>query len=237
MSFHQIKAVFFDAAGTLFTVNGSVGDIYARLAHAYGKEVAVEDLEAGFRRCFATAPAMAFPGAAPEQIHTLEKRWWYDLVQGVFASLGPFPQFDAYFAALFAYFARPDAWRLYPETVETLIALRTRGLRLGVISNFDSRLFGLLEGFGIAGFFDPIVISTQAGYAKPAVEIFTQALAQHHLCSEEAVHVGDSLQMDVAGASAAGLLPVFVDRHGAEGETGSYLRVKNLAELLTIIGA
>ena len=49
MPSRQIKAVFFDAAGTLFTVNGSVGEIYARLARAYGKEVAVTDLEAGFR--------------------------------------------------------------------------------------------------------------------------------------------------------------------------------------------
>lgn len=233
----QITSVFFDAAGTLFTVNGSVGEIYARLAHAYGKEVAVKDLEAGFRRCFATAPPMAFPGVSPAQIHTREKQWWYDLVHSVFAPLGPFPQFDAYFAALFAYFARPEAWRLYPETVETLTALHARGLLLGVISNFDSRLFGLLEGFGISRFFDPIVISTRAGYAKPAVEIFAQALARHELRPGETAHVGDSLPIDIAGASAAGLLPVFVDRQGTEEETGSYLRVTNLMELLPILGA
>lgn len=236
MASQQIKAVFFDAAGTLFTVNGSVGEIYTRLARTYGKEVAVQDLEAGFRRCFATAPPMAFPGTLPEQVLTLEKQWWYDLVQSVFAPLGPFPQFAAYFDALFAYFARTEAWQLYPETADTLTALHARGLRLGVISNFDSRLFRLLDGFAISCFFDPIVISTQAGYAKPAVEIFTQALAQHNLRSEEAVHVGDSLQMDIAGASAAGLLPVFIDRRGTEEETESYLRVKNLAELLTILG-
>ena len=235
MPSRQIKAVFFDAAGTLFTVNGSVGEIYARLARAYGKEVAVTDLEAGFRRCFAATPAMAFPGASPDQLHMLEKQWWRDLVQNVFAPLGPFPQFAAYFDALFACFARAEAWQLYPETVETLTALKTRGLRLGIISNFDSRLFGLLEGLGIAHFFDPVVISTRAGYAKPAGEIFTQALAYHDLRPDEALHVGDSYSADIMGAQAAGLTPVFVDRRGKDQATDSYLRVKSLAELLDIV--
>jgi len=74
MPLRSIKAVFFDAAGTLFGVNGSVGEIYALLAREHGKEISVADLEAGFRRCFANAPAMAFPGAPPEQLPTLEKQ-------------------------------------------------------------------------------------------------------------------------------------------------------------------
>ena len=235
MSSRQIKAVFFDAAGTLFTVNGSVGEVYARLAREHGKEVAVKDLETGFRRCFTATPAMAFPGVSPEQILALEKQWWRDLVQNVFAPLGSFPKFAAYFDALFACFARPETWQLYPETVETLIALKARGLHLGIISNFDSRLFGLLEGLSIAHFFDPVVISTQAGYAKPAVEIFAQALSYHNLHPSEALHVGDSLQADIAGAKVAGLTAVLVDRRGKDQGTDDYHRVKSLAELLTVI--
>jgi putative hydrolase of the HAD superfamily len=237
MASQRLKAVFFDAAGTLFTVNGSVGETYARLAREHGKAVAVEDLEAGFRRSFAATPAMAFPGAAPEQIPTLEKQWWRDLVQQVFAPLGPFPQFAAYFEALFACFARPDAWRLYPETTETLTALKARGLSLGIISNFDSRLFGLLEGLGIAHFFDPVVISTRAGAAKPEAAIFTQALAHHGLRPDEALHVGDSYDADIVGARAAGLLPILVARRGTSQNTGDALTVKSLVDLLAIVDA
>ncbi|MBI3302154.1 MAG: HAD-IA family hydrolase [Deltaproteobacteria bacterium] len=235
MPSRQIRAVFFDAAGTLFTVNGSVGEIYARLAREHSKEVAVADLEAGFRRCFAATPAMAFPGASPEQILVLEKQWWRDLVQNVFAPLGPFPEFAAYFDALFACFARPDAWRLYPETLEILTALQDRGLLLGIISNFDSRLFGLLEGLGLARFFDPVVISTQAGAAKPETAIFTRALAHHGLRPDDALHIGDSYDADIVGAQSAGLTPVLVDRRGHDQGTDSYLRVRTLAELLAII--
>src|SRR5215475_2865899 len=139
MPARSLKAIFFDAAGTLFTVNGSVGEIYARLARDYGKEVAASDLEAGFRRCFPVSPPMAFPGAAPTQLRDLEKQWWRTLVQNVFAPLGLFPRFDDYFEALFRCFAQAEAWNLYPETTETLIALKGLGLRLGIISNFDSR--------------------------------------------------------------------------------------------------
>ncbi len=234
MSSHRIKSIFFDAAGTLFTVNGSVGEIYARIAREHGKEVSVKDLEAGFRRCFAAAPPMAFPGAAPERILELEKKWWRDVVQDVFVPLGPFPRFAEYFDVLFAYFARTEAWQLYPETLKTLVALHDRGFKLGVISNFDSRLFGLLDGFGISRFFDPIIISTQAGAAKPEVEIFAQALAVHNLRPEETLHIGDSLHADIAGAQAAGLLPVLVDRQGKEPAADHYQSVKSLVELLAV---
>lgn len=231
----HVKAIFFDAAGTLFSVNGSVGDIYARIAHDYGKEVAAADLEIGFRRCFAAAPPMAFPGAEPEQLLTLEKHWWRTLVQKAFAPLGPFPAFHAYFEALFNFFARADAWLLYPETRSTLAALQDQGFRLGVISNFDSRLFDILDGFGIARFFDPIVISTRAGAAKPDRRIFARALTQARVEAQEALHVGDSYEADVVGAQQTRLTPVFINRSGKHQSTDGYLQVKNLAELLTIL--
>jgi putative hydrolase of the HAD superfamily len=235
MSLREVKAIFFDAAGTLFTVNGSVGDIYARLAHEHGKDVAIADLEAGFRRYFATAPPMAFPGASSEEISTLEKQWWKTLVQGVFVPLGGFPRFDEYFDALFAFFARAEAWRLYPETLATLEALKNRGFIIGVISNFDSRLFNILDGFGIARFFDPIVISTQAGAAKPEQGIFTQALARAGVLAEEALHVGDSYEADVVGARAAGLASALVDRRAQEKKANNYFTIGSLKDLLELI--
>lgn len=235
MRLRPIKAVFFDAAGTLFGVNGSVGEIYAHLARAHGKEIAAADLEAGFRRSFANAPAMAFPGAPPEQLPALEKQWWRDVVWNVFAPLGPFPRFTDYFDALFARFAEADAWALYPETLEVLTALQARGLLLGVISNFDSRLFGLLQGLGLARFFAPVVISIQAGAAKPEAAIFHQALAYHGLRPDEALHIGDSYEADVVGARAAGLTPVWVDRRAPAPSTGNYFRAKSLAEIPAIL--
>jgi putative hydrolase of the HAD superfamily len=235
MASSRVRAIFFDAAGTLFTVNGSVGEIYAHLAREHGKEVSVSDLEAGFRRCFADAPPMAFPEASADQILVLEKQWWRNIVHDVFAPLGSFPRFADYFEVLFSYFARTEAWQLYPETLATVTALADRGLRLGVISNFDSRLFGLLDGFDLTRFFDPIVISTHAGAAKPEGAIFAQALARLQLRPEEALHVGDSLSADILGARAVGITPVLVDRKATTEKMSDYVRINSLAELSRIV--
>ncbi len=231
------RAVFFDASGTLLHVNGSVGETYARLAREYGQTVSVQALEAGFRRCFATAPPMAFPGAEADQIPHLEKAWWHDVVQQVFAPLGPFPAFEAYFQALYDFFAAPQAWQLYPETRRTLTALQARDYRLGVISNFDARLFGVLDGLGIGHFFDPIVASTRAGAAKPAPAIFQHALAAHDLRPQEALHIGDSYEMDVVGARQAGLTAVLFERSIRAQGTDAALVVNRLDELLGLLEA
>lgn len=210
----QKTTVFFDAAGTLLTVNGSVGEHYAVLARAYGKDVAPHEIEAGFRRSFPNAPPLAFPGAPAAKLTELEHAWWRAVVRDIFASFGPFPRFDDYFDALYEAFAQPEAWRLYPETRATLDTLRDRGYRLGVISNFDIRLFGLLDGLGIAGHFDPIVASSRAGAAKPDPAIFRHALTKCGANAEQAVHIGDTYELDVLGAHAAGVAAIFIDRVG-----------------------
>lgn len=235
MSARRIRAVFFDAAGTLLTVRGSVGEIYAQLARVYGKEATAAQLEERFRRCFPRMPALAFPSAAPEHIPELERQWWHDLVQRIFTPLGPFPSFAAYFDALFTRFAHPDAWQLYADTEETLHQLGQRGFRLGIISNFDSRLFGILEGLGIAPLFDTVIISTRAGAAKPAREIFLQALSSLGVAAEEAVHVGDSYDADVVGARAAGLLPVLLERHPLRAAPPHDVTIRSLAELPAVL--
>lgn len=210
----QKTTVFFDAAGTLLTVDGSVGERYAVLAREYGKDVAPHEIEAGFRRSFPNAPPLAFPGAPAAKLAELEHTWWRSVVRDVFAGFGPFPNFDDYFDALYAAFAQPEAWRLYPETRATLDALRDRGYRLGVISNFDARLFGLLDGLGIAGHFDPIIASSRAGAAKPDPAIFRRALTKCGANAEQAVHVGDTYELDVLGARTAGVAAILIDRVG-----------------------
>lgn len=229
-----IKAVFFDAAGTLIRTARPVGESYALLGQKYGMEVSAAEMRERFRADFSSAPPLAFPGAAREELPDLERDWWKGLVRKICQPLGPFPRFDDYFSELFHYFSRTEAWSLYPETVETLAALKDRGLLLAVISNFDSRLFGILEGLGISSWFDSVLISSRMGFAKPAPEIFHKALALHRLEAEEALHVGDSPDKDAAGATGAGLTGVLLDRNG-KSSSEIFPRVRNLKEILTLI--
>lgn len=231
-----IKAVFFDAAGTLIRTARPVGESYASIAKKYGVEVSPGEATRRFRECFCSAPPLAFPPAAPGEIQTKERQWWRDLVCRVFEIYGPFDHFEDCFSELFTYFSRAESWSLYPEVVETLKSLKERGLTVGVVSNFDSRLLKILEGLGLNPWIDSIVISSRAGFAKPSPEIFRNALALHDLEPLEAIHVGDSLEKDVLGARTAGLGAVWLDRTG-KATSAALPRIANLRELFPLIGA
>lgn len=204
--------VFFDAAGTLIKPARRVGDSYAAIAAKYGKSVTPTELFERFRVSFDDAPPLAFPGAAAEEIQVLEKRWWKRVVAQVFEPWGEFADFDNYFDELFAYYAQPEAWLLYPEVEGTLAALKQRGVELAVISNFDSRLVRILDGLGIGKSFAEIFVSSAVGYAKPRPEIFNFALARLQLSAAQAIHIGDSESHDLNGANNAGLRALIVDR-------------------------
>src|SRR5579859_3363908 len=208
----MLKVIFFDAAGTLFEPRDPVGATYAQVARNYGIETKAETMDAAFRRVFRHSSGLAFgPGHGAAELRDLERRWWRELVAASFKGLGYFSDFGAYFDELFALFADPATWRIDPESLPTLRRLRTRGFSLGMISNFDHRLYHILEGLGLGAQFASITISSEAGYAKPSPEIFRIALAKHGISADEALHVGDSEHLDIAGATAAGIAAVLID--------------------------
>jgi putative hydrolase of the HAD superfamily len=232
----RCKIIFFDAAGTLMRPVSPIGQSYGLLAARYGMNVPPAEISARFRARFAAAPPLAFPGAASGEIKTLEYAWWKNLVLKVFEPYGAFPRFEEYFAELFAYFAKAESWALFPEALDTLSALKKKGLTLAVISNFDSRLFAILQGLGVSSSFESIVISSRAGHAKPDPRIFQHALALHRADASEALHIGDSPDKDAAAAKNAGLTGVLLDRK-ARPQSNSRLTVRNLAGLLPLVDA
>jgi putative hydrolase of the HAD superfamily len=229
-----IKAIFFDAAGTLIKPARRVGETYAVLAQKYGVEPSAAEITERFRLCFHSAPPLAFPGTPATRIEDLERAWWKELVRRVFEPWDGVQRFDDYFAELFAYFAQPDAWALYPEVAETLPVLERRGLVLSVISNFDSRLIGILQGLGAAHWFEHIFVSSRVGYAKPDRQIFHTALERHSLEAGDALHVGDSEEKDLLGANRAGLKGVLVERNGA-GNSNLSPRITSLRSIPSLL--
>jgi putative hydrolase of the HAD superfamily len=234
----QIKAVFFDAAGTLFETREPVGKTYARIARAYGIDATAEAINDAFRQTFHDAEPLAFgAGRKPDELRRLEREWWRGLVAKTFAGLGRFIDFDAYFNSLFEFFADPAQWIADPEALPTLKTLRERGLTLGVISNFDYRLYRILDGLALSRWFDSITISSEAGYAKPSAKLFETALQQHRLAPGEALHVGDSEHLDLLGASAAGLAAALIDRKMTEciALAGRIARVSSLGDTIELM--
>lgn len=119
----------------------------------------------------------------------------------------------------------------YDDAAPALAALRERGLRLVCVSNWDYELESVLERVGLAGLFDDLVVSAAVGARKPDPEIFARALEVAGCEAAEAVHVGDS-DDDVAGAVAAGVRVLRIDREGAAGDLASLAELPAaLAEL------
>lgn len=227
-----MKAVLFDAAGTLFRVRGSVGEAYASVAARHGMTADPQAIEDRFRAAFRNMPPMCFPTAAAEHLQEAELAWWRQVVRSAFAGF-EFDDFERFFRDLFAYFAQPDSWELFPDVLPALRGLRARHLRLAVVSNFDSRLPPICEGLEIASFFDAIVASSQVGYAKPDPRIFAVALERVGVRPQDALHVGDSEGLDVKGAQAAGLRAILIDRGGVASNPND--RIRDLRGLSSVV--
>jgi putative hydrolase of the HAD superfamily len=213
-----IKAIFFDAVGTLFDVKGSVGQVYVTYAKKYGIPDTVEmvtTLNKTFKETMKTMPPPIFSVERPEKLKQCERLWWFDVVHAVFYRVGMFEGFDDFFDEVFEGFGQATHWQLYPETLEVLTQLKERGFELGIITNFDSRFFQVARALDIQQFFDSVTISSLAGAAKPASKIFSYALEQHMLTPDEVLHVGDHRIEDFEGAQQAGLHTVLIDRSGS----------------------
>ncbi len=231
------QAIFFDAVGTLFGIQGSVGQIYGDFAAQVGVVVDPQALNQAFFQSFASAPKLNTPANSPDHLVVLERAWWEEIAANSFAKLGvleQFGDFSAFFPTLFDHFALADPWYVYEETLPTLSQLHQAGIRLGVLSNFDSRLYPVLKALNLADFFDSVTISTHTGYAKPDPEIFQLALSTHQLAPNQAWHVGDSWSEDVLGAAAAGLGAIWLNRDkGSIPDLGIALRVITALSELT----
>lgn len=210
----QPKVIFLDAVGTLFGVKGSVGDVYADIAAQFGVTVAADNLNKAFFQSFKVASAPIFPDSKPEEIPAREFEWWSAIAQNTFQQAGVFNQFSdfsAFFNQLYAHFATAEPWFIYPDVQPALQHWQQLGIELGVLSNFDSRLYSVLPALDLANFAS-ITISTEVGAAKPDPQIFAAALDKHNCPAQSAWHIGDSWQEDYQGANAAGLRAIWLQR-------------------------
>jgi putative hydrolase of the HAD superfamily len=111
-------------------------------------------------------------------------------------------------------------FRAFPEVRVALRDYRDRGLRLVVVSNWDVSLHDRLRELGLTPLLAGVLTSAEAGARKPSAAIFERALGLAGVGSAEAIHVGDSIDEDVAGAEGAGIDAVLVRRDGSAGPTG-----------------
>ncbi|URR35951.1 HAD family hydrolase [Thermosynechococcus sp. HN-54] len=207
------QLITLDAVGTLFGLRESVGTVYGRFAAATGVQVDPAALDVAFFKAFKAAPPCAFPELEAAQRAEAELRWWQGVAAETFRRAGvldQFADFDRFFAPVFAYYATAEPWFVYQDVLPALKDWQAQDIPLRVVSNFDSRLYGVLEALGLAPFFKEVWISSEVGAAKPDRLIFERAVASY--ATSQVWHIGDSWEDDVLGAQGAGLQAIWLRR-------------------------
>ncbi|MCE9583936.1 MAG: HAD family hydrolase [Planctomycetes bacterium] len=196
----MLKAVFFDAAGTLIRPAPSYGAVYSRVTALFGMRIPAKFFEAELPRAFR---AVDWPLRTNSET---EMRLWQDVTRKMYEALPADLPFLEWYGAIYNAFGRADAWAVEPGAAETLKELRHLGLRTAVVSNWDERLLPVLDGLGLAPQIDRVFVAAQVGWRKPAPDIFRHACRQLDIEPAEALHIGDSASEDVAAARASGLV-------------------------------
>lgn len=200
----MIRAIFFDAVGTLFHLSGTVGQHYALVGSEVGLALDAHQLDNAFHAAWKKMPERAAIIGPREND---DKGWWRELVDLVLNEVAPSLSEidrDNFFEIAYDHFAEPGVWELYSEVRDVLKQLQPR-FQLAVISNFDGRLRFILQHLGISSFFAHIFISSEIGADKPDREIYRRALKVIDLKPTEVLHVGDDPKRDWKAASDAGL--------------------------------
>jgi len=225
-----LECVLFDAVDTLLAPAPSFQGRFVAVAAEHGvplEEAAVD----------AAIAAAAREAAWPEDWTdpATQRAFWTEFYRDVLSGLGHQggPELAE---ALFRAFSDPAAYRLFDDVRPALDELAGRGLTLGLVSNFEPWLDEVLALQGIHGRFAAVAVSGKLGVAKPDPRIFKAALDEAGADPGATVHVGDQPVNDVAGAMAAGITPVLIDRFGRHPDAGGAHRVEDLGGLLELVG-
>ena len=188
------RALLLDVGLTMLHLSEPVEELYHRLALPFG----ISRPPAEVLAAFAVAMKEPVQGIRYEG----DGRGFWRRV--VIASTGV--EHPEFLERVYSHYGEASAWRLAPDARSCIVAAKATGAKVGVVSNWDLRLRGLLTDLELYDLFDEIVVSAEEGVEKPDPAIFHRAFERLGVRPEDAVHVGDSEEHDVAGARAAGCM-------------------------------
>jgi putative hydrolase of the HAD superfamily len=222
--------LFFDVGGTLLHFRPSFAAVFG----AACRDLGLEPGDAGWDA--AVRAARAAVGGVPDPVDlTANRRWWHAFYAEFFRLHGA-ALADEHAETLWSRHRAGEWLEPAEDTISTLDALASAGHAMGVISNWDDTLDEILGRHRLRDYFEVVVTSCDAGHAKPHGEIFRAALEAARVAPRDAVHVGDDVEADVAGARAAGIRPVLIGDARADAIVPPPERIASLAGLLRLPG-
>jgi putative hydrolase of the HAD superfamily len=234
-----LRAVFFDFADTLFSSRDLREAQLVQLravAEAIGAQSTDQELRAAFRlgmgvgyRAVATRPAYLH-----RELFARSYRATAEALGGTLDAAACDALVDRQYAATL------EAARLRPDCLDTLRALRARGLHTQIVSNIDDeQLDGLVARLGLADLVDAWTSSETAGSCKPDPRIYQVALAAAGCHAGQVLFVGDTVEHDIVGPRTQGMrtaLLVIDDRPGASDGGADYV-IDRLGEVVELVDA
>lgn len=221
-----VRAILFDAGGTLIHLDGE------RICRAAGVDI---DAVAFGRAAAHGAKEMgAWIRTHPESTDAERLPRFLDAILERLG-IGEPDRRRAAAKAVAAEHARANLWsHAEAGAAETLAELRRRGYRVGVVSNADGRVRGLLASAGLLPHLEVVIDSSEVGVEKPDPRIFVAATDRLGVPPADCVYVGDIYAVDVLGARAAGMRAILIGPGEAESDVE---RISGLSELLNLFPA
>jgi len=231
----SLQAIFFDVGNTLIYAHPSVSEVCRQVLERAGH---VRDLHAIDSLMPLVDAYYEDRYRADDTFWTSEEETssvWVGMYSMLCRELGIEEDAATLARAVYDEFESAERWRLYEDVVPAFERARGRGMRVGIISNWDSRLVRLMQALGVSDLLDTVVSSADVGLRKPDPRIFELACANVGVSPNASVHVGDHVYADVLGASAAGMRAVLIDRHGVQTDDGP-APIRSLDELENALG-
>lgn len=226
-----IEMVFFDAGETLLRPHPSFAELFAVTCKDYGVEIEPDEVRrirselAPHLLELAEESGVDKPSLFPDRSY----EFWGYVYRRFLAEHGIVD--EGLVRRLFDVFSDMNSYKLYDDSLSTLIELQDRGHRLGLISNFEGWLEKLLIELEVGHLFDTTVISAVEGIEKPDPAIYELALERAGIDPSMAAHVGDSPANDAAPAASVGMTAILLDRDGAYADLMAHVRISSLQEL------
>jgi putative hydrolase of the HAD superfamily len=231
---HPYRVIIFDVNGTLLGYDDPLGfeKRFARACRDLGLPVTTDQVCLAFHEVtqeWAKIKPRGFRRASSGRQYRQTMTWLYRLLlEALEASGDLWQQADALYER---FIVREGFMPLLDDVKDTLARLRSRGMRLGILSNFPPHLEETLARHGIHDYFDFFVVSSLVGLEKPDPAIFELAIERAGVSKEEILYVGDNVDDDIRGARAVGLPVILIDRHDRWSQAGC-LRIRSLSELV-----
>lgn len=233
----RYPVVLLDVGGTLIGPQSTFGAVYSDLFASYGVHADAETFERAIYQVWDEMNRVV-PDGENRYTHFAdgEAGYWNRFVKQTVEvatgqEIGDRLTMDA-LQKLRKLFSEARSWHVFADVVPALQRLKEAGVRLGVVSNWDSQLPNVLDRLELTSWFETIVVSHFEGIEKPNPEIFRRALERMDVQPSEALHIGDSVELDGGGAKAAGIDWLCVDRHNDppnKGFIGNFDRLHQIA--------